>query len=141
MIGRDRIEVLPETSMVTRADRLQHFIIDADPPFGSVVEVLCEDHVGTYRLALVLPQHARGPPERAHGRVDRGTGDRLARAEATDLNKTADGLAALGHCNIRLLRVELATVMVLTTLSSKSLLHTGLTTPSGSGTSTIRRLI
>jgi hypothetical protein len=47
VIGRDRIEVLPETSMVSRADRLQHFIIDADPAFGSAVEVLCEGHVGT----------------------------------------------------------------------------------------------
>ncbi len=34
--------------MVTRAERLRGFIADADPPFGSVIEVLCEDHVGTY---------------------------------------------------------------------------------------------
>jgi hypothetical protein len=32
---------------------------DADPPFGSVVEVLCEDHVGTYRL----PWLCRSTPE------------------------------------------------------------------------------
>jgi hypothetical protein len=32
---------------------------DADPPFGRVVEVLCEDHVGTYRL----PWFCRSTPE------------------------------------------------------------------------------
>jgi hypothetical protein len=36
--------------MISRDERLADFITDADPPFGSVVEVLCEDHVGTYRL-------------------------------------------------------------------------------------------
>ena len=45
--------------MVTRAERLQDFITEADPPFGSVVEVLCEDHVGTYRL----PWFCRSTPE------------------------------------------------------------------------------
>jgi hypothetical protein len=36
--------------MVTRTERLQQFISDADPPLGSLIEVLYEDHVGTYRL-------------------------------------------------------------------------------------------
>ena len=45
--------------MVSRAKRLGHFITDAEPPFGSVVEVLCEDHVGTYRL----PWLCRSTPE------------------------------------------------------------------------------
>ena len=45
--------------MVTRAERLRNFIIDADPPNGTVVEVLCEDHVGTYRL----PWLCRSTPE------------------------------------------------------------------------------
>jgi len=31
--------------MVTRAERLGHFITDAEPPLGTVIEVLCEDHV------------------------------------------------------------------------------------------------
>jgi hypothetical protein len=56
---RDRIEGLHETSMVTRAERSQDFIIDADPPFGGVVEVLCEDHVGTYLLRFLC----RSTPE------------------------------------------------------------------------------
>jgi hypothetical protein len=45
--------------MVTAPNALQDFITDADPPFGSVVEVLCEDHVGTYRL----PWPCRSTPE------------------------------------------------------------------------------
>jgi hypothetical protein len=45
--------------MVTRAERLRDFIIDADPPFASVVEVLCEDHVGTYLLRFLC----RSTPE------------------------------------------------------------------------------
>jgi hypothetical protein len=48
--------------MVTRAERLADFIADADPPLGSVVEVLCEDHVGTYRL----PWLCRSRPEGLH---------------------------------------------------------------------------
>ena len=36
--------------MVTRTERLQYFITAAAPPFGSVFEVVCQDHVGTYRL-------------------------------------------------------------------------------------------
>ena len=36
--------------MITRAERLGHFITDAGPPFGNVIEILCEDHVGAYRL-------------------------------------------------------------------------------------------
>jgi hypothetical protein len=54
--------------MVSRADRLRDFITDADPPFGSVVQVLCEDHVGTY-----LPRFlCRSTPE---GLRNEGTGE------------------------------------------------------------------
>jgi hypothetical protein len=49
----------PKTSVVTRAERLRHFITNADPPIGSVVEVLCEDHIGTYRP----PWLCRSTPE------------------------------------------------------------------------------
>ena len=55
--------------MVARAEHLRHFITDADPPFGSVVEVLCEDHVGTYRL---LPWLCRSTPK---GLRNEGTGE------------------------------------------------------------------
>jgi hypothetical protein len=46
--------------MVTRAERLQHFTTDADPPIGSVVEVLCEDHVGTYLLLFLCQSTPEG---------------------------------------------------------------------------------
>ena len=45
--------------MVSRAERFGHFITGADPPFGSVVEVLCEDHVGTYRLPWLCAARPR----------------------------------------------------------------------------------
>ena len=67
--------------MVTRAERLGHFITDADPPFGSVVEVLCEDHVGTYRLPWLCRSTPEGLRNERHGRVDRGARDRLVKAD------------------------------------------------------------
>ncbi len=45
--------------MVTRAERLRDFTTDADPPVGSLVEVLCEDHIGTYQLPFLC----RSTPE------------------------------------------------------------------------------
>ena len=36
--------------MVQRADRLADFITDADPAPETMVQVLCQDHVGTYTL-------------------------------------------------------------------------------------------
>jgi hypothetical protein len=54
--------------MVTRAERLQDFIIAANPPNGTVVEVLYEDHVGTYLLRFLC----RSTPE---GLRNEGTGE------------------------------------------------------------------
>ena len=34
--------------MVTRQERLADFTHDGDPPVDQALEVLCEDHVGTY---------------------------------------------------------------------------------------------
>jgi hypothetical protein len=45
--------------MVTRAERLTDFTTDADPASQALVEVLCEDHVGTY----LLPFLCRCTPE------------------------------------------------------------------------------
>jgi hypothetical protein len=36
--------------MVTRATRLDGFITDGAPALDTLVELLCEDHVGTYLL-------------------------------------------------------------------------------------------
>jgi hypothetical protein len=43
----------------TRAARLDEFIMDAAPDAGTLVELLCEDHVGTY----LLPFLCRRTPE------------------------------------------------------------------------------
>ena len=45
--------------MATRAARLGEFITDALPEAGMLVELLCEDHVGTY----LLPFLCRRTPE------------------------------------------------------------------------------
>jgi 4a-hydroxytetrahydrobiopterin dehydratase len=39
--------------MVTRAERVADFTTDADPASQTLVEVLCEDHVGTYLLPFL----------------------------------------------------------------------------------------
>jgi len=45
--------------MITCADRLAGLMTDFDPVLESLVEVLCEDHVGTY----LLPFLCRRTPE------------------------------------------------------------------------------
>jgi hypothetical protein len=37
-------------SMVTKSDRLSQFTTDREAPDGTLVEALCQDHVGTYVL-------------------------------------------------------------------------------------------
>ena len=48
-----------ELRLATRAARLGEFITDALPEAGMLVELLCEDHVGTY----LLPFLCRSIPE------------------------------------------------------------------------------
>ena len=36
--------------MATRSSRLAGFVTESHPAVGTVVQVLCEDHVGTYLL-------------------------------------------------------------------------------------------
>ena len=43
----------PEMPMITRAERLADFTTDAGPALQALVEVLCEDHVGTYLLPFL----------------------------------------------------------------------------------------
>jgi hypothetical protein len=40
--------------MVTRQQRVDEFGSDGEPPAGEPVELLCEDHNGTYVLELRL---------------------------------------------------------------------------------------
>jgi hypothetical protein len=44
--------------MATRAERLAEFTTDLEPPQGFDIEVLCEDHNGTYLLPF--PCHRVG---------------------------------------------------------------------------------
>ncbi|MCB5175409.1 hypothetical protein [Microvirga lenta] len=56
--------------MATRSERLNEFVTDRDPPSGCFVELLCEDHVGTYLIPF--------PCERADGKWINGrTGDAI----------------------------------------------------------------
>ena len=56
--------------MPTRAARLDGFITDGVPDAGLLVELLCEDHVGTY----LLPFLCRSTPE---GFRNEGTGEAI----------------------------------------------------------------
>ena len=46
--------------MPTRAARLDEFITDAVPEPGMLVELLCEDHVGTYLLPFLCRSTTEG---------------------------------------------------------------------------------
>ena len=46
--------------MVTRAARLEEFFTDVDPEPGTLVELLCEDHVGTYLLPYLCKRTDEG---------------------------------------------------------------------------------
>jgi hypothetical protein len=54
--------------LATRAARLDEFITNAMPETGTLVELLCEDHVGTY----LLPYLCRSTPE---GYLNEKTGE------------------------------------------------------------------
>ena len=46
--------------MVQRADRLANFNTDSDPAPDTMVQVLCQDHVGTYLLPFLCSMTDRG---------------------------------------------------------------------------------
>ena len=46
--------------MATRAARLDEFITNGVPEAGLLVELLCEDHVGTYLLPFLCRSTAEG---------------------------------------------------------------------------------
>jgi hypothetical protein len=39
--------------MATRQQRLDAFVHEGDPPVGQPLELLCEDHVGTYVIPFL----------------------------------------------------------------------------------------
>jgi hypothetical protein len=46
--------------MATRSARLEEFITNVAPSSGTLVELLCEDHVGTYLLPYLCRSTAEG---------------------------------------------------------------------------------
>lgn len=59
--------------MATRQERLNAFVHDGEPPADQPLEVLCEDHVGTY----VIPFLCRWTEAAWHNAE---TGERIAAA-------------------------------------------------------------
>jgi hypothetical protein len=49
--------------MVTRQQRIDSFDSDGDPPAGELMELLCEDHNGTY-VTISLPLGRRRVAQR-----------------------------------------------------------------------------
>jgi hypothetical protein len=58
--------------MVTRAARLDDFTSDVAPEPGTLVELLCEDHVGTYRLPYLCRSTAEGYRNERTGQLIEG---------------------------------------------------------------------
>ena len=59
--------------MVTRAYRLSDFTTECHPAPDSLVEVLCEDHVGTYLLPFVCRSTGDGYRNAQTGELIEGT--------------------------------------------------------------------
>ena len=73
--------------MVTRGERLADFVTDRDPAADLPVELLCEDHVGTYLLPF--------PCRRTEGAWRNGrTGDAI-QAQVLGWRAIASGGAAV----------------------------------------------
>ena len=45
--------LLIDTAMATRQQRISAFIHEGDPPSDQPLELLCEDHVGTYVIPFL----------------------------------------------------------------------------------------
>jgi hypothetical protein len=48
----------PGCIMATRQQRLNDFGQEGEPPAGELVELLCEDHIGTYVIPFPCRWHA-----------------------------------------------------------------------------------
>jgi hypothetical protein len=59
--------------MATRKNRLNDFITDRDPPPDYPVQVLCEDHVGTYLIRFPCQRTDGTWRNQATGEVIAGT--------------------------------------------------------------------
>ena len=75
--------------MATREKRLAQFDGNGEPPPDQPVQVLCEDHSGTYQLPFACRwiDGTGAIQDRRHGRGDRG---RLAAAAQHDLKLPRD---------------------------------------------------
>jgi hypothetical protein len=67
--------------MATRQERIDTFDHEGSPPTDEPLEILCEDHVGTYVIPLRCQWSDGAWQKRENPQTYRSGGARLARAE------------------------------------------------------------
>jgi hypothetical protein len=64
--------------MAARQERIDAFIHEGSPPADQPLEILCEDHVGTYVIPFFVPMDRGHLAKRENTPTYRSCGDRLA---------------------------------------------------------------
>ena len=64
--------------MVTRQERIDDFIHEGSPPNDQPLQILCEDHVGTYVISIPVPVAQWLMGKRKNKQTHRSYGGRLA---------------------------------------------------------------
>jgi len=66
-----------ENELVTRPERVDDFIHEGEPPIGQPLQILCEDHNGTYVIPF-LCRWREGGAKRENQPINRSYGGRVA---------------------------------------------------------------
>jgi hypothetical protein len=69
--------------MVTRQERIDAFTHQGAPPANQPLEVLCEDHVGTYVIPFLCRWSSGAWPQCGYQQADRSYSRRLALRDGT----------------------------------------------------------
>jgi hypothetical protein len=64
--------------LVTRQERIDDFIHEGEPPIDQPLQILCEDHNGTYVIPFFVPLARRRVAKRENQPINRSYGDWLA---------------------------------------------------------------